>query len=112
MRKLSAILLIGLFAFSQYARQLGYLECKFSNTLKLRSVKCDCEKLAGIDKQDTNQTSSPKTHTLIYPDEFFSISGEILSALNFNGFKTKLNPLPNEDECEGNSPGPWQPPNA
>ena len=111
-RKLSTILLLSIFAFSQYARQLSYLECKFSNTFKTNSVKCDCEKQAGLDKNDDNQSPVSKIHTHIHPDEFFSVTKETGLNSYFRILKPGANILPGDDVCEGNGPKPWQPPNT
>jgi hypothetical protein len=110
-RNLSAILLISIFAFSQYARQLSYIECKISNTLRSSSLKCDCEKQAGFDKQD-NKTGPPaKAHLHIHLDEFFAVPpAEIFSY----GFANSALPYLSyyDDELEGEYPAPWQPPNS
>jgi hypothetical protein len=111
-RKFSAILLISLFAFSQYARQLGYLECKFSNTFKTGALKCDCDKKAGLAKQDNNQLPFSKIHTHIHPDEFFSAARELAIGSSFIFLKKTCNQLHNVDECKGSYTKPWQPPNA
>jgi len=111
-RKLSAILLISLFAFSQYARQLGYLECKISNTFKTGDLKCDCDKKAGPAKQDNNQSPLSKTHTHIHPDEFFSAARVVTISAPVNFLKKNNNRLYHMDECEGNYAKPWQPPNG
>jgi hypothetical protein len=110
-RNLSAILLISIFAFSQYARQLSYIECKLSNTLRSSSLKCDCEKQAGFDKQDNKASPPAKAHLHIHLDEFFAISHvEILS----HGFANAALPYlsDHDDELEGEYPTPWQPPNS
>ena len=112
MRKLSSILLISLFAFSQYARQLSYLECKFSNTFKLSSDKCDCEKQAGFDKENSDQSPFAKTHTHFHPDEFFNIVKDVKPDNLFKSTGLDLSRLPGDDECSGIYPIPWQPPNA
>jgi hypothetical protein len=111
-RKLSAILLISLLAFSQYARQLSYLECKFSNTFKPDSAKCDCNKKAGLDKQVNNQSPVSKVHSHIHPDDFFSAVGEINIDSYVNPFEANPDRLHDDDECEGNYSKPWQPPNT
>lgn len=111
-RHLSAILLISIFAFSQYARQLSYLECKISNTFKTNTTKCDCEKQADFDKQDDKQPPGPTAHTHIHLDEFFAVAREVALHSYYKNIKMNLFHLPAEDECEGNYPKPWQPPNA
>jgi hypothetical protein len=107
-RKLSAILLIILFSFSQYTRQLSNLECKFSNTFKSDAAKCDCEKKASFGKQGSDQSPISKTHTHIHLDEFFSMTKGILIDSYFKIFKPASHSF--ADESEGNSTKPWQPP--
>ncbi|MDZ4794490.1 MAG: hypothetical protein SGI83_09455 [Bacteroidota bacterium] len=110
MKKLSAILLIGLFAFSQYARQLSYLECKFTNIFKTSTDKCDCEKKAGFDNPDSNKAPLSKVHTHIHLDELFTAARLVAIDLSFKLACLKKNPFPSVDELEGNYPKPWQPP--
>ncbi|MEO7983584.1 MAG: hypothetical protein ABI688_05855 [Bacteroidota bacterium] len=112
MRKLSAILLLSIFTFSQYARQLSYLECKLSNTFKFNSVKCDCEKQAGLDKKDNNQSPSSKTHTHIHLDEFFCFARQVVAGCYYKRISSPSNRLPAADECDGNFSKPWRPPNS
>ncbi len=111
-RKLSAILLISVFAFSQYARQLNYLQCKFSNTFKTSAAKCDCEKQAGFEKQDTSQLPVSKTHTHIHLDELFAAAKDFIVDASFKEVKLKINPFSGDDECKGIYTKPWQPPNT
>lgn len=110
-RKLSAILLIAIFASSQYTRQLNYLECKLSNVFKSTELKCDCEKQAGLDKQEPG-SPAPKAHLHIHLDEYFSAPKQNTLADLFNPFC--LTPLAfySPKECEGSYPAPWQPPNS
>ncbi len=111
-RKLSAILLISIFAFSQYARQLNYLQCKFSNNFKTSAAKCDCEKQAGFEKQDTGQLPVSKTHMHIQLDELFAVPKEVIVDASFKEVKLKTNLFPGDDECKGIYTKPWQPPNT
>jgi hypothetical protein len=55
-------------------------ECKFTNTFKSDTSKCDCEKLAGFDKQDGDRSPIPfsKNHSHFHPDEFF-FSGKTIT---------------------------------
>jgi hypothetical protein len=111
-RKISAILLISFFAFSQYARQLSYLECKFSNTFKTDAVKCDCDIKAGLVNQDDSQIPPLKIHTHSHPEEFFAGAREINIESAFNCLNSNHDHWNQTDECEGNHTKPWQPPNA
>jgi hypothetical protein len=111
-KKLSAILLISIFAFSQYARQLSYLECKFSNSFKVNTLKCDCEKQGGFDKEASTQLPVSKTHTHSHFDELFPSGKEMVIDCYFMNLQLTLVPLRGDDECEGKYAKPWQPPNA
>ncbi|MBL7732356.1 MAG: hypothetical protein JNM88_14350 [Chitinophagaceae bacterium] len=70
MRTATAIFLLSLFAFSQYARQFTYLHCKLTNTLRPVSQNCNCASVAGVDKP---QDESPKNnnHQHITLDDLF-----------------------------------------
>jgi hypothetical protein len=111
-KKLSAILLFSLFAFSQYARQLNWLECKFSNEFKTESSKCDCEKQAGFDKPGDDPSPVSKTHTHIHLDEFFAGVKELVIDPCLSITEPGFNRLHNSDELEGKYRKPWQPPNS
>jgi hypothetical protein len=111
-RKFSAILLFSIFVFAQYARQLSYLECKFSNAFKTSTTKCDCEKQAGFGKQDNRQLPVSTTHTHIHLDELFAVAREAIADSYYKNVTAKAIHLLTEDVCEGNYPKPWQPPNA
>jgi hypothetical protein len=110
-RKLSAILLIVLFAFSQYARQLNYLECNLSNVFKSAELKCDCEKQAGLDKQEPG-SSVPKAHLHLHLDEYFSAPKQNVLPAFFNPFDLKPLAFYSAKECEGSFQVPEQPPNS
>jgi hypothetical protein len=110
-RKLSAILLIAIFGFSQYARQLSYLECKLSNAFKSPELKCDCEKQAGFAKEESGP-SVPKAHLHLHLDEYFSAPKQTISIPFPKTNNTVLFSFYIEKECEGSYPAPWQPPNS
>jgi len=111
-KKLSAILLlISTFTFSQWARQLSYLECKFFNAFRTETAKCDCEKLAGLDKEDTGQPS-PALHYHFHPDEFFFPGKKIAITPVFKLLRHPLHTHTGVDELKGHHPGPWRPPNS
>ncbi|MBC7873564.1 MAG: hypothetical protein H7Y01_06200 [Ferruginibacter sp.] len=112
MSKLSAILLISLFAFSQYARQLSYLECKFSNTFKTGPAKCDCEKQSGFSNQASGPSPVSATHTHIHTDEFFPFVKGIIIAPCPDVSRLIPYCLQDGDERDGNYPAPWEPPNT
>ncbi|HEV7783095.1 MAG TPA: hypothetical protein VGO58_17590 [Chitinophagaceae bacterium] len=112
MRQLSAILLTGIFAFSQYARQLSFLECKFSNLFKIAAAKCDCEKQAGFEKQSQGSSPLSAHHLHIHLDEYFVGSGSLTTTLSFNFTIAILPAIPDDDACNGHLSPPWQPPNS
>jgi len=110
-RKFSAILLVCLFTFSQYARHLSYLECKILNTLQPVSKKCDCEKIAGFDKPGEVPFSAPKIHLHIHVDEFFTGPDEMAFSM-FTAAVEKTGLLYTRGMQDGTFPAPWQPPNS
>jgi hypothetical protein len=108
-RNISAILIICIFAISQYAKQLSYVECKFSNTFKPFTAHCDCEKRLETGKSANAELPVPKTHTHLHPDDFFFINLESLTRLSV--------PIPGEEICchsgtetEGILHAPFRPP--
>jgi hypothetical protein len=110
MRKVSAILFICIFAFSQYARQFSYLGCIVSNTFKTAQNKCDCEKKNNTSKFDTKQSPVPTPHLHIHLDEYFTASGFFTIIFSPTFLKQILLLLNADDTCRGNPPKPWQPP--
>ncbi|MBM3415099.1 MAG: hypothetical protein FJY20_01365 [Bacteroidetes bacterium] len=111
MRKFSAILLIGIFSFSQYARQLSYLQCTLLNTVKQPDQQCDCAKQAGFDKQEDGEAPVHKAHFHIRMDEFFPFTGETELKMFLHLILQQL-PAHFSNECAGHYPAPWQPPNS
>jgi len=71
MKQLAAIFLICVFAFSQYAKQLSYIECKLANKIKSTTQQCDCEKKFETDSSAKKSTApQPHFHSVI--DEYYS----------------------------------------
>lgn len=71
MPKLTSILLIFLFALSQYAKQLSYIECRISNAFKADAVKCDCEtKLVQVNPSSPEQPEG-LVHFHVHIDDIF-----------------------------------------
>ncbi|MEO7923689.1 MAG: hypothetical protein ABIR30_08415 [Chitinophagaceae bacterium] len=112
MRKLSVILLTGLFIFSQYARHLGFLGCEFSKIFNPGAAQCDCVKKAGLDKQDSNPTPVSTTHTHIHPDDFFSHLENIAPDPFFKDLHSLFSRDQTPGALAGNFPAPWEPPNC
>jgi len=99
LKQLTSILFITLFAFSQYEKQITYLECKLANSFKTSSLLCDCEKMADFD----NTTKSPltKTHSHIHPDDLFTQEKLFKADFLFFPFLANENPKKNSDEQDG-----------
>jgi hypothetical protein len=110
LKKITAILFICIFAFSQYARQFNYLGCVMLNTFKAAAYKCDCEKRIAVSKLNTRQTTTPISHLHIHLDEYFDAPAfDINNRLCFKllqligvSYAVKL--------CTGTLPKHWQPP--
>jgi hypothetical protein len=71
-----AILFITVFALSQYAKQLAYLQCKLANDLTNTTQKCDCEKQTGNAGTD-KELPTTKNHTHSNIDEFYTTVKDI-----------------------------------
>ncbi|MEP6674580.1 MAG: hypothetical protein ABJA78_05480 [Ferruginibacter sp.] len=77
MKNSLAILFISIFAFSQYAKQLSYLECKLANNFKKTTgQQCDCEKQTDVSNTDKDLPPS-KNHTQFNLDEFYTVAEEL-----------------------------------
>jgi hypothetical protein len=109
-KRLAAIILTLLFAFAQYSRQFRFLECVFANDLAATTTSCDCEKIAGLDKPDSTN-SLPKAHTHSHPDDIFSFSVPLTILFLLQPFNKEFVHT-REDECEGVSVLPQQPPES
>ncbi|HRG23937.1 MAG TPA: hypothetical protein PLL23_06085 [Chitinophagaceae bacterium] len=111
MRKKTAILFLLVFAFTQYAKQLRFLECTLTNTfISLDTPPCDCTKASGLDQTD-NRTDLPvHTHSKTYSEETIQLNKEIqLSAPFIEAVKMKQ--VWSIDRIRsGNLPLPWHPP--
>ena len=69
----ACILLLSLFIFTQYGRQLAYLQCKVENFyVKTNTASCDCEKNSDNDLTQTEKKlPTQKTHIHLSLDEFY-----------------------------------------
>ena len=110
MRKSSAILFLTLLFLSQYAKQVVYLECRLGNAYKSFAVECDCEKKAGLDKQDNNPSPLSKTHSHIYLDELFPVTKENTLSFSLPATLITHNPFESDDDCDGCTGEPFHPP--
>ncbi len=73
MQKFASILLICLFVFSQYAKQLSYIECKLSNKFKPDTAKCDCETKLIQDNSSVPEQPANTTHFHVHADDVYFI---------------------------------------
>ncbi|HEY6504495.1 MAG TPA: hypothetical protein VIZ28_11020 [Chitinophagaceae bacterium] len=73
MRRFTAIILLISFVVAQYAKQVSYLECMFSNNFKALADKCDCEKILNEDKDAADQYPLPVSHKHVHPDESYCL---------------------------------------
>jgi hypothetical protein len=110
LRKFYAILLLAVLAWSQYAKQIIYLECKVSNTFRSFAVKCDCEKKAGFDKSDANSLPSSKSHSHTHPDKLYPVTKAVTPDFSIINNTISTGHLLHEDACEGSYCKPFQPP--
>jgi len=109
-RKSGAILLLLLFVFAQYAKQVSYLKCELSVAIGTESQTCDCVKAAGLDKADNQATSPGHVHHKISTEELFHTTGSITLQRHWMDCtaiysRTGLVKIP-----EGLLPAPWRPP--
>ena len=112
MKQLTAIFLIGVFAFSQYAKQFAYMECKLANNFKATTQQCDCEKKYDTHTLNDKKPTGPQSHFHPVIDEYYAAAenNNSISSINLLVQKTILPSTPNL--CEGNNPTPYRPPQA
>ncbi|MBP8114646.1 MAG: hypothetical protein KAY50_04760 [Chitinophagaceae bacterium] len=111
MRKILAISLICLFALSQYAKQLSYVECKLSNTFKAETAKCDCETILSQDNTSTPDQPANTTHFHVHIDDVYFVEKNAANSL-FQFASANLNSRYLNKECNGYSQLPLQPPRS
>ncbi|MGB4845701.1 MAG: hypothetical protein WBP16_14640 [Ferruginibacter sp.] len=111
MPKLTSIVLICLFALSQYAKQLSYIECRISNTFKADAVKCDCETKLVQDNPSSPEDPVGLVHFHVHIDDvFFLNDNPDIAAWKLIGMQ--LNSRYLSCESEGNTKPPSQPPRS
>ena len=112
MKQLASIFLIAVFALSQYAKQLAYMECKLANSFKPSTEQCDCEKKYDNHSLNDKKQAGPQTHLHPVIDEYYSVSenNTLISSINLLIEKTTLPSSPNLSK--GNSSAPYRPPQA
>lgn len=111
MQQLASILLICLFALSQYAKQLSYIECKLSNNFKAENAKCDCETKLAQDSSESPDQPANTTHFHVHANDVYFKEEHSVNNPLFASFK-KLNSYYLSFECEGYTNLPLQPPRS
>jgi hypothetical protein len=111
LRKKTAILFFLVFAFTQYAKQLRFLECTLANSFaSLENAPCDCTKLAGLDQTD-NRTDLPvHIHGKVFSEETIELNKEIQLFTPFMEGAEIKQVCPDAGLQAGNLPLPWHPP--
>jgi hypothetical protein len=111
LQKIIAIALICVFAFSQYAKQLSYVECKVSNTFKSETAKCDCETILSNNIPVSPDQPANPTHFHVHIDDVYFLekkaTHDILLSASASLSSRYLN-----SECNGYSQLPFQPPRS
>lgn len=111
MQKIASILLICLFACSQYAKQLSYIECKLSNKFKPDTVKCDCETKLAQDNSSAPDQPANTTHFHVHADEVYFLE-QCSHTEQFSATIEKTNSRYLSFESEGYTNLPYQPPRS
>jgi hypothetical protein len=111
LQKIFTILLISLFAISQYAKQLSYIECKLSNNFKTDVTQCNCEtKLAEDSSQSPDQPINA-THFHVHLDDIYFVKEHALIHKFFAGLN-KPNSHYLSFESDGYTKLPLRPPRS
>ena len=110
MKQLSAIFLIGVFAFSQYAKQFAYMECKLANTFKATTQQCDCEKKYDTHSLADKKPTGPQSHFHPVIDEYYASSENSITTNSINILVQKTNLPSSSNLSEGDSSAPYRPP--
>jgi hypothetical protein len=71
-RTITAILLFAVFAVSQYARHIGYVQCRLMSYNNSEKPSCDCEKQFIGDPTRNKPLSLPVHHQHAYVDEVYT----------------------------------------
>jgi hypothetical protein len=107
LKKPVAIFAILVFALSQYARQISFLECQLSNRAIPTELRCDCEKkLVATGGQEKSEPVTQHRH--VHADEYFFHEGGV--EIPMITCVTPKNHLPPEDKCDRCLAAPFQPP--
>ena len=109
MKQVTAIFLICVFAFSQYAKQLSYMECKLANNFKSTAQQCDCEKKFETDSS-AKKSTAPQPHFHPVIDEYFSTAQQYSITRIIQFLIEKKTFHFNSNLSEGNNLSPDRPP--
>ncbi len=112
MKQLASIFLIAVFAFSQYAKQFAYMECKLANSFKPTTEQCDCEKKYDIHTLNDKKPQGPQTHFHQVVDELYTATENNTATNEIIFFYKKIVIFSSADICEGVNSTPYQPPQA
>ena len=69
--QITTILLLACFLVFQYGRQISYWECRFSNTFKTSSEKCDCGQMVNDITDQSDSNPIPVHHKHLHLDDTF-----------------------------------------
>ena len=112
MKQVTAIFLICVFAFSQYAKQFAYMECKLANNFKPVVQQCDCEKKYNVHILNEKTPVGAPIHFHPIIDEFYAAATNKIM-LSYFIFRPGLSNMPpSADICKGTYATPYRPPQA
>jgi hypothetical protein len=72
LKQLHGILLISLLLWSQYARQLSYVQCLITNSINAAAITCDCEKIKPDATSGSNSPAHSKNHLHYSIDDWYN----------------------------------------
>ncbi|MCX6318419.1 MAG: hypothetical protein NTW29_14100 [Bacteroidetes bacterium] len=96
--------------WSQYVKQAVYLECRLANSFRSYAASCDCEKKAGIDRQDPVNAPLSSSHTHTHPDELYPYTSMIQNDVSVFFSVPFFSPICQDDLAEGCHGRLFQPP--
>ena len=110
MQRSLAVLLIIVFALSQYARLLGYLQCRLINKFSTTVQHCDCEKQNFAEQPASKEF--PVAKAQIHPaiNDFYTAAKEIISVGSAPLLPGVLFACYNQAPCRGNYGELYRPP--
>jgi hypothetical protein len=81
-----------------------------SNTFKSFATKCDCEKKAGLEKQNAGSMPLSTTHSHTHLDELFPAVREVITDFAYETEPSATTDSVTDNECEGCQTTPFHPP--